>query len=476
MAGFREYADHDGLGLAELVRKGEVTPQELFQSAMERLEAVNPKINAIAFTMEGEAARALSAGPPDGPFRGVPFLAKDLVISYAGVPTHGASRLTEGYTRPYDSELVARFKRAGLVTIAKTTTPELGMNATAESRVQGATRNPWGLDRIAGGSSGGSAAAVAAGIAPIGHANDGGGSTRIPAACCGLVGLKPTRGRNPLGPDLGDMWAGLVAEHVVSRSVRDTAAMLDCTAGRDPGDPYFAPPPAGRFLSGTERDPPSLRVAVTVEAFSVDPVAPICRQAAMDTAKLLEQLGHKVELAALRFDVQAFAGAFNTILSAHAATFMDDAGRQLGRIPGPETLEPINLWVLEEGRRLSAGDLVRAGGALNTVCRQVAPFFETYDVLLTPALASPPVEIGYLVDHEVGAELWRRMRAFTPFTHIFNGTGQPALSLPSHWDDDGLPIGVQLISRYGEDALLLQLAAQLERARPWRGRRPPQFD
>ena len=472
MASICEYADFDGLGLAELVRRREITPRELFQSAMEALERINPNINAIAFTMEGEAEAALCAGPPAGAFMGVPFLAKDLVISYAGIPTNSGSRLTLDFTRPFDSELVLRFRRAGLVTIAKTTTPELGLCASTESVLHGATRNPWRLDRVVGGSSGGSAAAVAAGIAPLGHGNDGGGSIRIPASCCGLVGLKPTRGRNPLGPDLGDMWAGLVAEHVITRSVRDAAAMLDCTSGPAPGDPYYAPPEMQPFLAAVSLDPPQLQIAVTVDTFAGDPVDPVCRQATLDTATLLDQLGHKVENAAPQFDVAAYARAHAVVLSANLAAFMEDIDRQLGRTPGPETLEPMSEWVLDEGRRLAAGDLVRAQCALNTTARQIAPFFDTYDILLTPTLASPPLPIGRLFGEADGAELRRRTLAFAPFTHVFNGTGQPALSLPASWDLDGLPIGVQLIARYAADALLLQLAAQLERARPWR-RRPP---
>jgi amidase len=473
MASFRDYADFDGLGLAELVRRREVTPGELRQAAMETLERVDPAINAIAFTMEAEAEAVLRSGPPDGLFQGVPFLAKDLIISYAGVPTHSGSRLTQGFTRPFDSELVTRFRSAGLVTIAKTTTPELGLCASTESVLYGATRNPWALDRVVGGSSGGSAAAVAAGIAPIGHANDGGGSIRLPASCCGLVGLKPTRGRNPLGPDQGDMWTGLVCEHVVTRTVRDTAAMLDCTAGPAPGDPYHAPPPVRPFLEAIGRDPPVLRIAVMVETFAGDQVDPVCRQATLDTATLLEQLGHIVEQAGPRFDVAAYARAHAVILCTNLAAFMEEVGRQLGRTPGPDTLEPITQWILAEGRRMTAGDLVRAQIALNAASRDMASFFETYDILLTPTLATPPVPIGYLFAETDGAELRRRTLAFAPFTHVFNGTGQPALSLPADWDALGVPIGIQMVARYAEDALLLQLAAQLERARPWQQRRPP---
>jgi amidase len=477
MSDFREYADYDGLGLAELVRRRQVTPRELYAAAMAALERVQPSINAISYLMEGEAERALRDGAPGGPlaaapFAGVPFLAKDLVISYAGLPTNCGSRLTEGFTRPFDSELVARFRRAGLVTVAKTTTPEIGLCASTESALHGATRNPWHLGRAAGGSSGGSAAAVAAGIAPIGHANDGGGSIRLPASCCGLVGLKPTRGRNPLGPDQGEMWAGLVAEHVLTRSVRDSAAMLDCCAGPDPGDPYQAPAGPLTFLAALERDPPPLRIAVMTETFAGDPVDPACRDAVLETAKLLEQLGHAVDRAAPQFDVAAYGRVHAVILAAYVATFVDDVAAELGRRPGPDNLEPMTLWAVEEGRRLSAGDLVRAEAAMNATARQVAPFFADWDILLTPTLASPPVPIGHLFGGDDGAELRRRTLAFAPLTHLFNGTGQPAISLPASWDADGLPIGVQLVARSAEDALLLQLAAQLERARPWRHRRP----
>ena len=471
MAAFREYAEFDGLGLAELVRKGDVTAGELYVAAMETLEQTNPSINAIAFTMEAEAQRSLATLPP-ALFSGVPFLAKDLVAFYAGIPTNSGSRLTQGQTRPYDSELVARFRRAGLVTIAKTTTPELGLCASTESVVHGATRNPWRLDRVVGGSSGGSAAAVAAGIAPIGHANDGGGSIRIPASCCGLFGLKPTRDRNSLGPDFGDMWAGLVCEHVVTRSVRDSATMLDCLAGHAPGDPHIAPHPARPFRATVAEDPPALRIALHLDTFGGLAVAPACRDAVLSIAALLEDLGHLVEPASPKFDVAAYADAHATILCANLAAFIESAAHEMGRDAGPETLEPMTAWVLKEGRRKSAIDLVRAEDQLNATSRQIGSFFTHYDILLTPTLATPPVQIGHLFGETDGAELRRRTLTFAPFTHVFNGTGQPAASLPALWDDDGLPIGVQLVARFADDALLLQLCAQIERAKPWMHRRP----
>jgi amidase len=467
MAAFQEYAEFDGLGLAELVRQREVTPRDLFNAAMDKIEQIDPSINAIVFTMEGEAENALRMQPP-GTFSGVPFVAKDLNISYAGIPTNCGSRLTEGFTRPHDSEFVIRLRRAGLVTVAKTATPELGLCASTESFVHGATRNPWRLDRVAGGSSGGSAAAVAAGIAPIGHANDGGGSIRIPASCCGLVGLKPTRGRNPLGPDFDEMWAGLVCEHVVTRTIRDSAAMLDCLAGPAPGDSHFTPIPPPPFLAATTRDPPPLRIAFHTETFCGEAIDPTCQAATLSIATLLEELGHSVEPAFPKFDVAAYGGAHATILCSNIAAFIEDAERQLGRRADVDMLEPMTQWVLEEGRRRSAIDLVRAQDQLNATARQVGNFFADYDILLTPTLAKPPVEIGHLFGGEDGAELRRRTLAFAPFTHVFNGTGQPAVSLPASWDADGLPIGVQLVGKFAEDALLLQLGAQIERARPWK--------
>ena len=473
MAGFQEYSQYDGLGLAALVRQGEVSPDELVAAAFDAIERVNPELNAVIHTMEAHAEAVLREGPADGPFRGVPFLAKDLMISYAGIPTGGACRLTDGFTRDYDSDLVMRFKASGVVTIGKTNTPELGMNASAEPVLTGPTHNPWKLGLVAGGSSGGSGAAVAAGIVPMAHANDGGGSTRIPATCCHLVGLKQTRGRNPAGPDYGEIWSGLVSEHIVSRSVRDTAAMLDCTAGPTVGDPYFAPPPERPFLEEVGRDPGRLRIAITDVAASGDPVHEDCKKAVTDTAKVLASLGHDVEVAAPDYDAAGFADAFVTIMTAHCATFMEDMAAHMSRPLDNDTLERVNLWVLEEGSKSSGRDLCRAHYELNRICRQVGPFFETYDVLVTPGTATPPPQLGFLFADNPGDEVWERMRAFTPFTHIYNGTGQPAMSVPAMLTEDRVPLGVQLVARYAADGLLIGLASQLEGAQPWAAERPP---
>ena len=473
MAKFKEYSTFDGLGLAELVAKGDVSPRELVDTAFDAIDRLNPKLNAIINRMEDHAEAVLREGPANGPFRGVPFVAKDLLISYAGIPTSGASRLTEGYTRNYDSELVKRFKSSGVITIGKSNTPELGLNASAEPILNGPTRNPWNLDHTTGGSSGGSAAAVASGIVPMGHANDGGGSTRIPATCCHLVGLKQTRGRNPAGPDNGEIWTGLVCEHIVSRTIRDTAAMLDCTSGYSVGDPYYAPPPERPFLKEVGRDPGKLRIAFSTTGPLNEPVDDECRSALLRTARVLEDLGHNVEEAAPTYDASAFSDAFVTIQTAHCAMFMEDAAKLMDRELSGDTLERINHWVLEEGRKRSALDMCRAVGQLNQTCRQVGPFFETYNVFMTPGAAAPPVPLGYLNAEGDPDEVWDRMRTWSPFTHIYNGTGQPAMSVPASISDDGFPLGIQIVARYGEDGLLICLGSQLEEAQPWKHDRPP---
>jgi len=476
MAAFADYARYDGLGLAGLVKRGEVSPQELAEAAFDAIERLNPTLNAVTLELRDYAARTIERGLPEGPFQGVPMLIKDLMVSIAGIPTDGACRLFKGYTRSWNSRLVDRFLASGAVPVAKTNTPELGMNASTEAVLTGATRNPWNLELTPGGSSGGSSAAVAAGIAPIAHANDGGGSTRIPAACTGLVGLKPSRGRNPSGPDAGEIWHGLVGEHVVTRSLRDTAAMLDCTSGPDIGDPYAAPPPPRPYLEEVGRDPGRLRIAILEEAPTGDPVHADCKRALRETAALLEDMGHYVEPGGPRYDADAFAAAFLVVMTANCAAYMEDGAKLMGRTPSRETLEGINLWVLNEGRKQTGIDLIRAQGVINRITRRLGAFFESCDVLVTPALASPPPPLGYMfADVEDPTVVWTRMRSFAPFCHIYNGTGQPALTIPAIVSDAGLPMGVQLVGRYGDESTLFAIAGQLERARPWKDRRPPVY-
>ena len=469
------FANLDALAQADLVRRGEVTPIELVEAAIRRAERLNPQLNAVVTPMY-EEARRLAAGPlPAGPFAGVPFLLKDLLAEYAGVPlSEGSAFLAKRYTPAEDSELVARHRRAGLVVVGKTNTPELGIVPTTEPRLFGPARNPWNLGRTPGGSSGGSAAAVAARIVPMAHANDGGGSIRIPAACCGLFGLKPTRGRNPLGPAYGDMFSGLVAEHAVTRSVRDSAALLDATAGPAPGDPYHAPAPAGPYAAEVGRAPGRLRIAFTRIAPNGAPVHADCVAAVEDAARLAEGLGHHVVEGAPTLDGERLTPAFFTLWAAGCAWSIADWARRIGQTPAPEHFEPLTWALAEMGGRRSAVDYLIAVQDLQRVARDVARFFETVDVWLTPTLAEPPLPLGSFDptpdDPILGL---RRSASFVPFTPIVNATGQPAMSTPLYWNAAALPIGTHWVGRFGDEATLFRLAAQLEAARPWADRRPP---
>jgi amidase len=477
---FREYADFDALGLAELVARGEVSAAELVDEAIDRAERHNPKLNALVFAMYDsarDAARKADAERDPAPFRGVPFLLKDLLGNYAGVPTTCASRFLAGVPANHDSELVLRFRRAGLIPIGKTNCSEFGLLPTTEPQLHGTCRNPWNTDRSSGGSSGGSAAAVAAGIVPVAHASDGGGSIRIPASCCGLVGMKPTRARNTLAPLIGDIMSGLVVEHAVSRSVRDSAAILDCTAGPGIGDPYTAPPPERPYLEEVSRDPGRLRLATWSQNIRGGAIDSECREAVEKTAALLVDLGHDVEQAAPPIDADMIADAFFTIWTAGATATIDLMQLSAGRVATPEFFEPLTWALYERGREISASDYQRAVALSQLASRQIAAFFETYDAWFTPTLEKPPLPLGQLDGRETDIE-----KAFAPifeyatYTPIFNSTGQPAISLPLHWTADGLPVGVQLAGRFGDEGLLFRLAAQLETARPWIERKPPIWD
>ena len=464
----------DATAQAELVRRREVKPVELVDAAIKRIERLNPTLNAVVTPMYDLARRAATGPLPEGPFAGVPFLLKDLLASYAGVRfTEGSAFLSE-YVPDHDSELVARHKRAGLIVVGKTNTPEFGILPTTEPRLFGPTHNPWDVGRTTGGSSGGSAAAVAAGLVPMAHGNDGGGSIRIPASCCGLFGLKPTRGRNPLGPHYGDIFGGLVAEHAITRSVRDSAALLDATSGPDVGDPYWAPPPARPFLQEVGADPGRLRIAFTAQSATGASVHPDCVAAVRDAAALCADLGHEVTEVTPAIDGQVVTQAFMTVWSAGCAWTVDDWARSTGRTPTPDLFEPLT-WALQEmGRQHSASAYLLALQDLQKVSRQVARFFLDYDVWLTPTLAEPPVPLGTF-DSPPENPLQGLIRAasFVPFTPICNITGQPAMSVPLYWNAEGLPIGSHFIGRFGDEATLFRLAAQLEQARPWAGRRPP---
>ena len=473
MSKFEEFAFMDATEQAELVRCGEVKPLELVEAAIERAELLNPKLNAIVTPMY-ELARAAAKGSlPDGPFRGVPFLLKDLLAAYAGVRMTSGSRSLREFIPPRDSELVIRLKRAGLVILGKTNTPEFGILPTTEPLLFGATHNPWNLDRSPGGSSGGSAAAVAAGIVPFAHANDGGGSIRIPASCCGLFGLKPTRGRNPLGPELGDIMGGLVVEHAVTRSVRDSAALLDATAGPDVGDPYWAPPQHRAYAEEVKSDPGRLRIAFSTKAPSGAKIHSDCVDAVQDAAKLCSDLGHEVTDAAPEINGPMLVQAFTAVWAAGTASGIDAFAFLTGQTPKVERFEPLTWGLYEMGRQVTGPAYLLAQAALQRMARDVARFMEKYDAWLTPTLAEPPLHLGTF-DSTPDDALRGFYRAvdYVPFTPIANATGQPGMSVPLYWNSEGLPVGTHFFGRFGDEGLLFRLAAQLENARPWAKRRP----
>jgi len=469
-----EYAFLDATALADLVRRKQVKPIELVEAAIERIERLNPTLNAVITPMYDQARAAATRQLSDGSFTGVPFLLKDLGATYGGVRMAMGSAFLSNFVPDHDSELVARIKRAGLIIIGKTNTPEFGLLPTTEPRLFGPTHNPWGIGRTPGGSSGGSAAAVAARLVPMAHANDGGGSIRIPASCCGVFGLKPTRARNPLGPDLGDMFSGLAVEHAVTRSVRDSAALLDATSGPDVGDPYWAPPPARPFLKEVGADPGKLRIAFTTAALTGAKVDADCLRAVRDAANLCARLGHEVEEAAPLVPGELITQNFMALWYGGCAWTIDGLGLLTGRKPSADQFEPLTWALYEIGQKQTASAYLLSLTFLQRVSRDIARFFLKYDVWLTPTLAEPPVPFGTF-DSSPENPLQGITRAidFVPFTPICNITGQPAMSVPLYWNAGGFPVGVHFIGRFGDEATLFRLGAQLESARPWAGRRPP---
>jgi amidase len=467
----------DATAQAELVRRGEASPVELVDAAIERIEAANGELNAVIHELY-EEGRAEAAGElPDGPFKGVPFVLKDLGAAFAGQPLHmGMQYLKDaGFRSPMDSYLALRFKQAGLVTIGKTNTPELGILPTTEPKAYGPSRNPWDTSRSTGGSSGGSAAAVASGMVPMAHANDGGGSIRIPASECGLVGLKPTRQRITEGPLIGDNMSGLTVELVVSKSVRDTAAILEAVHGPAPGDPYVAPAPARPYTEEVGTDPGQLRIGLLTEPQLDAEPNEVVAEAARDAGRLLESLGHVVEDShPTGFEEMDLVDTFLTRWMAGQAATLEQLQAVVGRPIEQPDVEPLTWALAEEGRRRSAGRYLIAVGQHQLVSRLIAGWFESgFDLLLTPTLGEPPPPLGSFDDsgEDPVAALTRGAQTAT-FTATFNITGQPAISLPLHWSDEGLPIGVQLVAGFGEEDLLLRVASQLEEARPWADRVP----
>ncbi len=495
MPPFSDYPRYDGLGLADLVRARQVTPLELVESAIARIAAYNPLLNAVVVPMFEQARAATRSPLPDGPFVGVPMLLKDLWATCAGIPTSSGNRLLRHIPCGRDSEMVRRWKASGAIIVGKTNTPEFALQPATEPETFGPTRNPWDLSRSPAGSSGGSAAAVAARMVPIASATDGAGSIRMPAACCGLFGMKVSRGRTPSGPDLGEMWRGLGVEHVISRSVRDSAAMLDATAGLDVGAPYAAPAPARPFLEEVSVEPGRLRIAFTDQPFFGHTVHAECRAGLRATARMLEDLGHDVVEDAPPVDGDACAQAMMMVVAGEVRADIREAARLTGRRPRPDDFEAASyaLGLLSAASRTAV--YVAAWRLFQRTARDVGRFFTRYDVLLTPTLAQPPLPIGYFkpssvetlalhVINRLGAgwlgqvlnlagPMSTKLFDYTPYTPLFNLTGQPAMSVPLHWSADGLPIGMHLVARYGDEATLFQLAGQLERAHPWAERVPP---
>ncbi len=490
-----EYTRHDATGLAALVRAGAVTPLELIEAAVRQLERVNPKVNAVVYRMDDEAralARSVDVGAA---FAGVPFLAKDLQSEYAGHPTSRGSRVAASLPAREDTELVRRVRATGVAVLGKTNTPEFGLMPYTEPELWGPCRNPWALDRTPGGSSGGSAAAVAAGIVPMAGGGDGAGSIRMPASCCGLFGLKPTRGRVPAGPRDAEPWRGSVAEHVITRSVRDSAAMLDATHGPEPGAPYRIAPPRGSFAAQVGADPGRLRIAWTTAPLigSAAP-HPDCVEAVEGAARLLEEMGHEVVEAAPGVDGSAFARAFVYMIAGEVGAEFEDLARALGRRLRRSELEPLTWALGLVAKAVSAGELATSLRLLERCGRAVGRFLADYDVLVTPTVAEPPPRIGALPPSRVERLHLRLMGAigsgrlvkvaglldriadgafdYTAWAPAFNVGGQPAMSVPLHWNAAGLPVGVHFVAGVGDEGALLRLAGQLERARPWFDRVP----
>ncbi len=467
----------DATAQAELVRRGEVTPGELVEAAIGRLEALEPGLGAVVVpTLEKARRQAADPALPDGPFRGVPFLLKDLGGQSAGDPYYGGMRFLKeaAWTEPADSYFTARLRAAGFCFLGRTNTPELGLLPTTEPELFGPTRNPWKTGHSPGGSSGGSAAAVAAGIVPVAHASDGGGSIRIPASHCGLVGLKPTRGRNSFGPGSGERWAGFSAEHVVSRSVRDTAALLDVVSGRMPGDPYAAPPPPAPFATFV-RPGARRRIGLMTSAPRATGVHPECVAAGERAAHALEAAGHRVELAYPEaLDDPAGVGAYVTIVASCVAHALEVFGNNVGRPVGEEDVEPLTWAMAEAARDYPVTKYIEAVQTVHAFSRRVAAWWEEgFDLLLTPTTAAPPPRLGEL--RSTREEPFRAFAGAAPFgvyTLNFNLTGQPGISLPVHWTAEGLPIGAHLVAPYGREDMLLEIGSELEQILPWADRRP----
>jgi amidase len=483
----------DATALADRVRRGEVHPSELVEQAIAAIERVNPRLNAVVHRMYDQARAAAKQELPDGPFRGVPFVVKDLDGWLAGEPYTQSCRMTRSFVPGEDAEVIARMKRTGVVIVGKTNTPELGLVGVTEPELRGATRNPWSLDHTPGGSSGGTAAIVASRAVTMGHGGDGGGSIRIPSSACGLFGLKPTRARNPLGPHTGEGWGGYVQQGVLTRSVRDCAAMLDATCGPEVGAPYASPPRERPYIEEVRRAPRKLRIAFsTGSQLGRDTHADV-KAAVKDAAALCAKLGHQLDEVALPIDRDALVAAYFAQVAVGTAAGIEQTARWAGRSPTPADFEPTTWLLGTIGRKLPAIELQRSRDACQAAGRTLGRFFQRYDLFLDGTLAYPPVRVGELalkpaervalaalrvvsprfVLDQLLATMGANALDKTPNTQVANQTGLPAMSVPLAWNGDGLPIGVQFMAPFGDEATLFQLAAQLEAERPWIGRVPP---
>jgi len=469
---FKEYDSYDGVGLADLVRRKEISPSELLTEAIARTEKIDPKINAVVVKHFDYAERQIAAGLPDGPFTGVPFLLKDLDLLEGTRTTFGAS-IYKDDVADHTGTLAQRFLNAGVTIFGKCASPEFGLMPTTEPRLHGPTRNPWNLAHSSGGSSGGAGAAVAARILPVAHASDGGGSIRIPASACGLFGLKPTRARNPLGPDRGQGWAGFSVGHVLSISVRDSAVMLDAISGPELSSPYRAPPPERPFADEIKRDAGRLRIAFTDKSPYDESIDPEISAAVRDVAALLDKLGHDVEQRAPRLPADPAAVMF-TIVATNTSLNVRLAERRFGREMTANDFELLTLASAHNGRSASATDYVAAELDAFKISRTLAEFLSSCDVFLSPTLCAPPLHLGELntMSQDL-SHIAPILRRYMPGTAMFNMSGQPAMSVPLAWNSAGLPLGMMFAARFGDEATLFRLAAQLEQARPWKDKLPP---
>jgi amidase len=469
---FEEYAQYDAVGLAALVAKKDVSASELLDTAIARMNAVNPAVNAVVRNLESEARQTIKDGVPDGPLAGVPFLLKDISATMKGVVTSSGSRVLANVPAAEDSAIVKSYRKAGLVIFGKTNTPEFGLAATTEPVLFGPSRNPWNTGRTTGGSSGGAAAAVAAGIVPAAHASDGGGSIRTPASCCGLFGLKPSRGRVSMAP-AGEGWGGLGVQHVVSRSVRDSAALLDIECQPQSGDPYFIAPPERPFVEEVGRDPGKLRIGFTTGALTWGTPDPQCVRAVRETAALCASLGHDVEETLLPGNYQMMAMGVNIVVGSNVAALLDREAERRGSPIREEELEKLTWLVYQEGSKATSLKYAEAMNTLHSFGRIFARAFANYDVILMSTNCRIPYPLGFMdTNADDLTDYGERLYNFMPNTQPFNVAGLPAASLPLGWSDDGLPIGLQFAAKMGDEATIFRLAAQIEQAQPWKDKRP----